>query len=234
MQVNMRRDAEWWKRVYMEKPGTYWFHDGNPKRPHAIMRSGSHTKGVFNSRPVIDDLPLMEFASDDLVEEYLSWSGRIGGVEFVVGPQTGATLLAELISLNISRRTGRHCSFASPTKGGEGQDRTMVFDLKDVSKLRGKTVLLCEDVLSTGGSVGLTADAVERAGGLILPFILVLVNRSGLEVVDGKHVIPLVYQPMETWSPENCPLCMTGSEAIQNFKEPANWARLTADYPSSM
>lgn len=231
MLEKLRRDSEWWKNAYLKKEGAYWYHDVNPNRPHVILRSGLHSNGVFNSRPVIADRGLMELAADDLLEEYSSWSGRIVEVDCVVGPQTGATLLAELISSNINRRTGKYTTFASPAKSSEGGEKAMVFDPLDLPKLRNKKILLCEDVLSTGGSVSLTADAVARADGHILPFTLVLVNRSGLEVVDDKHVVPLVYQPMDMWSDAQCPLCRVGSEAIENFKEPPNWARLTANYP---
>ena len=87
--------------------------------------------------------------------------------------------------------------------------------------------MLCEDVLTTGGSVDLTIDAVESSGGAVMPFILVLVNRSGLTEASGKKIITLINRPMPMWIPDECPLCREGSEAI---RPKDNWARLNASY----
>ena len=90
-------------------------------------------------------------------------------------------------------------------------------------------MVLCEDVLTTGGSVDLASTAVTNAGGTTLPFILVLVNRSGLKEVSGKKIIALIDRPMPTWAPDECPLCKEGSEAIRP-KGPPEWARLNDSY----
>jgi hypothetical protein len=88
-------------------------------------------------------------------------------------------------------------------------------------------------VLTTGASVGLAAKAVVDAGGTVLPFIAMLVNRSGQKEVEGKHIIALINQPMSTWTPDVCPLCKQGSEAISPKRPETNWARLNAEYPTT-
>lgn len=103
--------------------------------------------------------------------------------------------------------------------------KSMVFTDEDLGILPGQTVLLCEDVLTTGGSVDLTATAVTNAGGIVLPFLLVLVNRSGLTEAGGKKIVALIDRPMPMWTPEECPLCKEGSEAI---RPKDNWAALNA------
>ena len=101
----------------------------------------------------------------------------------------------------------------------------MVFSNEDLRFLPRRSVLLCEDVLTTGGSVDLTSTAITNAGGIVLPFILVLVNRSGLTEVSGKKIIALIDRPMPMWAPGNCPLCNMGSEAL---RPKDNWAKLNA------
>jgi len=206
-----------------------WIHDGNPRRPHALLTSGLHSTGFFNSRLVIPDEVMMREAAADLVAKFGQSGGRVWDVDGVIGPQTGATLLAELISEQISAINREDCFHASPKKDGEGKDRKMIFDAEDLGILPGQFVLLCEDVLTTGLSVDLTAAAVAAAEGSILDCVLALVNRSGLQHVNGRRVISLIDHAMPTWAEGQCPLCDSGSKVLP-AKDPANWAALNAQY----
>jgi len=221
----MIRTTEDWIREYQLKDAL-WIHDGNPKSPHALLTSGKHSNGFFNSRLVIPDEPLLHDAAFDLLE-LLGNSGEVEGrdVDIVIGPQTGATKLAELISGQVPDCTGYPCHWASPAKNEQGGQKSIVFSNEDLRLLPRRSVLLCEDVLTTGGSVDLTATAVTSAGGIVLPFILVLVNRSGLTEASGKKIIALIDRPMPMWTPDECPLCRMGSEAL---RPKDNWARLNA------
>lgn len=216
-----------WIGKYKEKDAL-WIHDGNPRRPHALLTSGKHSSGFFNSRLVIPDEALLSLAASDLAESLVLRGIDIAQIECVVGPQTGATKLSELIAREIMTRTKTPCSFASPAKHTADGVKSMVFSNADLPLMQDRRVLLCEDVLSTGGSVDLAAAAVTRAGGTILPFVLVLVNRSGLSEGGGRKILSLIERSMPMWIPDECPLCMQGSQAIPPKGE--NWALLNAVY----
>ncbi|MFA5764245.1 MAG: phosphoribosyltransferase family protein [Candidatus Paceibacterota bacterium] len=218
------RTEEQWIEEYKKKDAL-WIHDENPKRPHALLTSGKHSNGFFNSRLVIPDEELLREAACDLVEKLVSHGVDIAKVAVVVGPQTGATKLAQLICAQILHVTKDSCFWASPAKNEEDGKKSMLFDSEELELFPGQSILLCEDVLTTGGSVGLTESAVANAGGATLPFLLVLVNRSGLKEVNGKKIIALIDREMPMWDPGKCPLCIAGSEAVRP-KE--NWARLNA------
>ncbi|MBA3789121.1 hypothetical protein H0X32_01845 [Patescibacteria group bacterium] len=222
----MARDSSYWIDQYQRK-NALWIHDGNPKRPHALLTSGKHSNGFFNSGLVIPDEVLLQEATSDLLEIFGQCGGEISKVQAVVGPQTGATKLAELMSKHVAARTGRECFWASPAKSDQAGERSMVFSDDDLDLLFHRSVLLGEDVLSTGSSVDLTARAVIEARGFAQAFVLVLVNRSGLTEVSGRKIVALIDRPMLMWTKEECPLCPASSEAI-----PAkdNWARLNAPY----
>ena len=228
----MFRTAVYWIKQYQEK-GALWIHDGNPKRPHALLTSGKHSNGFFNSRLVIPDEKLMREAAQDLANSFIQNDHMMHEIDCVVGPQTGATKLAELISHELSERRGRRCSWASPAKDGDGEDKRMVFDNPKQTVKPGENVLLCEDVLTTGGSVELTTSAVVSAGGNVLSAVVVLVNRSGIMDVGGKKIMALIDRTMPMWEPDKCPLCMIGSKAIRP-KGTENWACLNAPYKEEM
>ena len=94
--------------------------------------------------------------------------------------------------------------------------------------LPGETVLLCEDVLTTGGSVELTAKAAINARGAVLPFVAALVNRSGLKYANGRKIVVLINRAMPAWVPEECQLCPESKPLFP--KDPVNWASLNATY----
>lgn len=223
----MYRTEEGWVRVYQDKDAL-WIHDGNPNRPHALLSSGKHSTGFFNSRLVIPDEPLLREAAADLINLVQANIG-IGGVHRVVGPETGATKLAEFISLEIGKRRGRPCTWASPAKLGSGRLKKMVFDDDRRTVLPGETILLCEDVFTTGESVELTAVATINAGGVVLPVVVALVNRSDLREVGGRKILALIDRSMPTWFPEECPLCSGEFKALFP-KDPVNWALLNGKY----
>ncbi len=222
----MLRITEGWISQYQRKDAL-WIHDGNTKRPHALLTSGKHSNGFFNSRLVIPDEVLLREAASDLLELFAQQGGDVSKVEGVVGPQTGATKLAQLVSEQISVRTRGKCFSASPAKSEVEGRKSMVFSDEDRDLLPGQLVLLSEDVLSTGGSVDLAAAAVVNAGGIVLPFLLVLVNRSGLAEVNGKKIVALIDRPMPMWTPEECPLCKCCSLAL---RPKDNWVLLNAPY----
>lgn len=223
--TNQLRTQEEWKQEYKDKDAL-WIHDGNPKKPHALLTSGQHSNGFFNSRLVIPDEELMHEAACDLLAK-LAKEYDLDAIEGVVGPQTGATKLASLMSHFLKVFNQRDNFFASPSKSQSGGVKSMDFTPKEEKLLKGNRLLLCEDVMSTGGSIKLTVDAITPLGGRILPFVLVLVNRSGLQEVNGRKIISLIDHHMPMWTPEECLLCKGGSEAIRP-KEKENWALLNS------
>lgn len=222
----MRRNEKLWMSEYQKKDAL-WVHSGNPKQPHAELASGNHSNGFFNSRLVIADEALLSDAAHDLMEQFIWQIGDvcISRVQGVVGPQTGAAKLAELISKHVVALKREKFVWASPAKYEKDGVKSMVFSDEDQKLLLGQSVLLCEDVVTTGTSSHLAGKAVEAAGGKVYPVILTLVNRSGLVVVGGKRIIALINQHMPIWTPDECPLCQEGSEAV---RPKDNWERLNA------
>lgn len=220
---------KWWIKQYMDAQA-YWEHDENPKRPHAIMASGLHTNGFFMSKLVTDENPtLLAQGAFDLITELLMPNCDIKKISRVVGPQTGAKKLSEALHKEINRRGGQ-CLWSSPKKVEGAPEKRMEFENAESTPKPGELILPCEDVISTGGSVSLAIKPSIEAGAEILPYILVLVNRSGMEEIDGRKILALINRKMPTWPAEECPYCKLGSKAIKAKTPPENWALLNAVY----
>ena len=238
----MHRTEDQWIDAYRQKDGL-WIHDGKPERPHALLTSGKHSNGFFDSRKIIVDEWLMLEAAHDLLMLLAARTGQLPEFDVVIGPQTGATKLAELMCefvnelrglaarITDSRIGDKVCLFMSPAKHEVDGIKSMVFTPEEVALLPGKKVLLCEDVISTGGSIDLTAEAVVVAGGEPLSYLCTLVNRSGQKRISNKKIIALINRDMPMWETDECPHCLQGSEAIRpKDPEGKNWARLNASY----
>jgi len=234
------RNEKGWQDEYRKRKACF-VHDGNHLRPHCELTSGLHSTGFYNSRPLIEDNDLLEDVAHDLWCNLLMHpeaSGVISRFEFFVGPQTGATKLAESLARITSRHLGYRIEHVSPAKHeAEGRKKSMVFTEDQLAKINGRRGIICEDVVTTAGSTNLTVTAtLEGRAKRLHPFVLVMVNRSQQTDITnelfpgGIKIIPLIHDPLPLWEPrseEGCPLCKAGSEALP---PKGNWDRFTAEY----
>lgn len=72
----------------------------------------------------------------------------------------------------------------------------------------GTRVVIVEDVITTGGSVQKTIDAVTKLGGKVVK-VIVIWNRSGWEP-EYYSIVSLINRKVESWLPSECPLCKKG------------------------
>lgn len=219
-------EAEWIKQ-YKERKA-YWVHDGNPRRPHALLASGNHSNGFFNSELVMEDPALLDRAVDDLLNSLRAEGLELNSMDRVVGPAMGAITLAHDMARQITWRRNHPCLRGYAEKQiVEGKKESMKFVRTPVSP--GERLLPVEDVTTTTESVKMMIDAAVKAQCTIAPFVGVLVNRSGVTEVAGCKIVALITKPMPIWEPDQCPLCIQGSTALKP-KESDNWRSLNAVY----
>lgn len=210
-----KTEDEWIEEL--TRLGGYWKHDGNPKRPHALLTSGNHSDGFFNATKVIERPRLLAMACSDLLNKLLVHENMFP--EKVIGSAFGAITIAHEFGRQLDILSG----FTEPVEDEKG--KKMV--LKRFSVLPKTPVLVVEDVLTTGKTTRHTISELEARGAMVFEDIFVLVNRSGRYHLDGRRVISLVSCHMPIWTPKECPLCKEGSEAV---RPKDNWDKLTANY----
>jgi orotate phosphoribosyltransferase len=131
-------------------------------------------------------------------------------IDVVAGPTTGGVILA----FEVARQLGVRGIFAEETVATDGT-RTRVFR-RGFAIRPGERVLLVDDILTTGGSLGAMVEPIESAGGKIAA-ARVLVDRSGgrPELSSGKGA---AYQVESLWQLDlpsyergsGCPGCAAG------------------------
>jgi orotate phosphoribosyltransferase len=130
--------------------------------------------------------------------------------EVVAGPATGGALLAHTIAgLLDSRRSLTHpaSSFAPFDTDGEGAHLRPFYR----QLVKGRRVLLADDVRNTGQTLTRCADLVREAGGTVLGAV-VICDRLASIVDIGAPLIALVeYAAPENYAVASCPLCQAGT-----------------------
>ena len=147
----------------------------------------------------------------------------VQATEVVAGPATGGALLAHTIAgLFDSRRSLTHppCSFApihydpSTTLGAVSGG----FSLRPfyARELKGKRVLLADDVRNTGQTLARCAALVREAGGSLLATIQIYDRLEAADVAGVPNFSLAEYKALENFKAADCPLC-AGKVPITRF-----------------
>lgn len=127
-------------------------------------------------------------------------------IDVVVGPALGGIILAQWVAYQLTKLTGREVLGVYTEKSKEdGQ----VFTRRYNEYVKGKRVLVVEDVITTGGSVLKVVEAVKGAGGRVAG-VCVMVNKSPDDVTPetlGIEFDALANYPVVNYEPDECPLC---------------------------
>jgi orotate phosphoribosyltransferase len=122
------------------------------------------------------------------------------GAATVAGPTTGGIILAH----EVARQLGARAVYAEREEGMPGRGFRRGFQIA-----RGEQVLVVDDIMTTGGSVQETIDAVRAAGGTVVG-AAVLVDRSGGRAALGVPLHALWSLDVPTHMAADCPQCARG------------------------
>ncbi len=123
--------------------------------------------------------------------------------DFVIAPALGGILVAH----EVARAAGIRGLFAERQEG--------ILKLRRGFQIQpGEKAYVVEDVVTTGGSTRETMEVVIQAGGIVVAAGS-LVDRSGGRTDLGVPRVALATLDIPTFSPDECPLCKTGSQAIK-------------------
>ncbi len=163
---------------------------------HFQLTSGLHSRQYFQCAKVLQ-YPRHAAALSEIAREKFTDQN----VQVVIAPAVGGIIVAHEVARLLSARA----LFAERQDGKMSLRRGFQID-KD------EKVLVCEDVVTTGGSVQEVIDVVREAGGKVVE-VFCIVDRSSGKANFGVPLISTLQLSPETFRPEDCPLCAAGGKA---------------------
>jgi len=180
---------------------------------HFILSSGNHSNRYLQSAKVLEEPKRASLLADALAKLI-----RESGIEIdtVCAPALGGILAGYELARSLDTR-----SIFVERKDGEMVLRRG-FEVK-----KGEKILICEDIITTGGSAMEASKIIEELGAEVVAFAS-LANR-GFCKREGTNTTPKgecklpIDKPLfalddftfEMFTPEECPLCKAGSKAIK-------------------
>lgn len=183
-------------------------------RGHFLLSSGNHSEFYLQSAKVLEDPQLAGQLADELaaiiekadVEFYSVCSPALGGI---------------LAGYELARAAKKRFIFT------ERVDRVMSLR-RGFEVRKGERFIICEDIITTGGSALESARLIENLGGEVVGFAA-LANRgfckvanlagssakAGAKLPADKPFFALGNFEFEIYEPATCPLCAAGSKAIK-------------------
>lgn len=203
--------------------GAGWVHDGDPKKPHAILHSGKHSTGFFLCKRVLAHGNLREVIAACIISE-LRKAG-LTEVHGVFGSPYSSILLAGDVGRLLGVKT-----YVPEKDPFDSCGKKMRFKPDDPIP-HGAVMLQIEELVTTWDSGDATTKAIVL-GNLpncvkFAPQVGVFVHRPpriGHFLPDGRIIVPFIEKAVYAWDPDDCPLCKKDSPAV--FPK-TQWAELT-------
>jgi orotate phosphoribosyltransferase len=165
---------------------------------HFLLTSGRHSNQYFQCAKVLQ-YPEHNQTICQLIANYF----REYEIDVVISPAIGGIIVGQ----EVARLLGKKSIFA------EREDKTLTlrrgFEIE-----QGKKYLVCEDVVTTGGSVFEVIDIIKQGGGIVAG-VGYIVDRSNNKVQFGVPQFSTLQLEVVSYQPDECPLCKQNIPAIK-------------------
>jgi orotate phosphoribosyltransferase len=165
---------------------------------HFLLTSGRHSNVYFQCAKV---LQYPEYAEQicGLISDYFSSYS----IDTVIAPAIGGIVVGQEVARQLNKRS----IFA------EREDKVLSLR-RGFSLEKGEKVLVCEDVVTTGGSVFEVIDIIKNFAAEVVG-VGFIVDRSNGKVNFGFPQFSTIKLDVVSYSSHECPLCKEGIELVK-------------------
>ncbi len=170
---------------------------------HFVYNSGRHSSVYVNKDALYLHTNMISSLCQMMAKPY-----DADQIDIVVGPVLGGIVLSQWTTHHLTARRSSGETLAVFAEKEAGSDQQFAFHRSYDEYIPGKSVLVVEDVLTTGGSVRRVVELVRKHGGNVIG-VSVLCNRGDVQPKDvgDVPVHALITLTLETFSEEECPFC---------------------------
>jgi orotate phosphoribosyltransferase len=169
---------------------------------HFQLTSGFHSPQYFQCARVLQYPKHAEALCRLIAQRFDN-----NNIDAVIAPALGGIVVAQ----EVGRQLGVRTMFT--------ERKANIMQLRRGFHIRsGERVLVCEDVVTTGGSVIEVIDIVKQSGGKVVG-VGYIVDRSGgkvrFDVENGGTQFAALHMSVLAYKPEECPLCAQGIPVLK-------------------
>lgn len=165
---------------------------------HFLLTSGRHSNVYFQCAKVLQYPEYTEKLCSIIVGNFNSKE-----IDTVISPAIGGLVVGQ----EVARQLNKKFIFAE-------RENTKLTLRRGFKINQGEKILVCEDVVTTGGSVFEVIDIVKSYKAEVVGVGLI-VDRSNGEVDFGYSQISTVKLDVKSYSADECPLCKKGLEIVK-------------------
>jgi orotate phosphoribosyltransferase len=165
---------------------------------HFLLTSGMHSNVYFQCAKVLQYPEYISELCSIIADEFCDKK-----IDTVIAPAIGGLVVGQ----EVARQLNKRFIFA------EREDKKLTLR-RGFSISEGENILICEDVVTTGGSVFETNDIVKDNNAKVTG-VGFIVDRSNGKVDFGCNQISAVKLDVKSYLSEECPLCEEGLELVK-------------------
>ncbi len=168
---------------------------------HFVYASGKHGSVYVNKDAMFHHPQETTLISRMFAERYQDLD-----IDAVVGPAIGGIVLSQWTAYHLTQLKDKEVFGVYTEKDDK---KNQVFTRGYDKLVKGKKVLIVEDVTTTGSSIKKVIESVRKAGGKVIP-AAVMLNRDPKNVNSksiGAPFSALSVLPAEAFAKNSCPLC---------------------------
>lgn len=165
---------------------------------HFLLTSGRHSNQYFQCAMVLQYPEYNTILASIIAEQF-----KDKEIDTVISPAIGGICVGQ----EVARLLNKKFIFA------EREDSKLTLR-RGFSITEGEKFLVCEDVVTTGGSVFEVMDIVKEHKGSVVG-VGMIVDRSNGKVSFGVDQVSTLKLDVVSYQPDECPLCKEGIPAVK-------------------
>lgn len=171
---------------------------------HYVYTSWRHGNVYVNKDTIYPDTWFVQKLGEGIAQAFVD-----DEIEIVIAPAIGGVILSQWVAFELTIMSGNGFPTLS-VYAEKASDGSFVIKRGYDELVKGKRVLVVEDILTSGGSVAKVVTATRNCGGNVIA-VSALWNRNPTEVTAESLAVPkllsLINKAFPSWPADECDLC---------------------------